>query len=349
MVRARRTRIVPAALLVLLLAAHAPAQSLLCRLVRCDDGNPCTVDSCRGPGICVFAPVRCDDGDPCTTDACDAVGACRVTPRRCDDGNPCTGDACAAGACRHTPLDGVACPDDGFACTDDACAGGTCLHVPIDSRCLAGSECASAACAPLAAGADAAGCVGGVPLAEGAECAEDGLPCTDDVCRGAACGHLATPDAATCEPVTKAFRLALALAAQARGLVPAVRDLGAGDAAAARALARLAAAEVALHDAARTLAGKVPLPAAAGAGGLARTPAQRRAAAAAVRLAGLRGALRELLGDLRGAGGRDRAAFVDVRGRGRALRRGVRRLGAELRRLQRVQQTFAPHTPVSGY
>ncbi|MCB9788390.1 MAG: hypothetical protein H6744_17045 [Deltaproteobacteria bacterium] len=39
----------------------------------CDDGDPCTVDSCLG-GQCVSAPDPCDDGDPCTVDGCGPAG-----------------------------------------------------------------------------------------------------------------------------------------------------------------------------------------------------------------------------------------------------------------------------------
>jgi MYXO-CTERM domain-containing protein len=60
----------------------------------CDDGNPCTRDTCLGgtacghaavPGCCMSAD-DCDDGDRCTRDACDpATHACIRTPT-CDAG-----------------------------------------------------------------------------------------------------------------------------------------------------------------------------------------------------------------------------------------------------------------------
>ena len=136
---------------------HAP--------VACDDGNPCTVDSCDpATGACRFVPtpgapcndgdactqddqcvqgptggiacqgaaVDCDDGDPCTTDSCDPNGgACLHVPRGCGDGNACTSDFCdpSTGQCRNVPL---SC-DDGNACTVDACdpADGQCSHSSI--------------------------------------------------------------------------------------------------------------------------------------------------------------------------------------------------------------------------
>jgi subtilisin-like proprotein convertase family protein len=53
-----------------------------CTAASCNDGNPCTSDSCDALLGCVHAPVTgpaCDDGDPCTTnDAC-AAGVCAGT------------------------------------------------------------------------------------------------------------------------------------------------------------------------------------------------------------------------------------------------------------------------------
>ena len=65
----------------------------------CTDGNACTqTDLCQA-GACVGTnPVVCDDGNPCTTDTCNTTsGACVYTNNTnpCDDGNPCTtGDTC---------------------------------------------------------------------------------------------------------------------------------------------------------------------------------------------------------------------------------------------------------------
>jgi len=331
---------------VLLAGGTAHAQlSVACRLIQCDDGDPCTVDSCRGLGVCVFEPVRCDDGNACTVDRCDATGACQHSDGGCDDANPCTSDACNGGKCVNTALDSGPCPDDGFACTDDACTAGTCLHVPIDSRCLPPGTCASTACAPQAAEADAAGCLPGTPLPEGAECAEDGEPCSDDVCRAGDCVHVSVADVATCDPVTKAFRLALVLVTHARGLAANLDALQTSEGrSAARTLDRIAELQLGLGDVARTLAGKSPLiTVARSAGGFQRTTAQLRAIAASGQLAGVPRAVREVLVTVRRfAPASDVELFAGTLEKARLLRRGVRRLKVELRRLQRVQQTFAP-------
>jgi hypothetical protein len=68
----------------------------------CDDGNPCTFDSCT-PNGCVHKPVNCDDGDPCTVDSCSSNG-CVHEPVNCDDGDPCTADSCTSDGCVHEPV-----------------------------------------------------------------------------------------------------------------------------------------------------------------------------------------------------------------------------------------------------
>ena len=329
---------------ILLAGGTAEAQSLVCRVKRCDDGNPCTIDSCHGLGVCVFEPVRCDDGNACTVDRCDATGACHYTAGGCDDRNPCTTDVCDGTTCVNTALDGDPCPDDGVSCTDDTCTAGSCLHLPIDSRCVPPGQCTSTACAPQATDADAAGCLPGTPLPEGAECAEDGEPCTDDVCRANSCVHASVPDVATCEPVSKAFRLTLVLASQAHAIAATVTRLAPETLpAAARALDRLAQLKRVLRDTARTLAGKSPLlTTPRRATGFEPTAGQLRAIAASGQLAAVSALVREVLFTLRRlAPSSDPELLATTIERTRTIRRGVRRLKVELKRLRRVQQTFA--------
>ena len=93
--------------------------SLMFDPTQCDDGDPCTVDTCGAEG-CVHSPIVCEGGgDACHAAAtCDpASGQCVAAPvedgTACDDGNACTHhDACQAGAC--TGADPVLCvaPDD---------------------------------------------------------------------------------------------------------------------------------------------------------------------------------------------------------------------------------------------
>lgn len=93
-----------------------------CGVTACSSGSSCTFSvaptgmacgsSPCAPGACNLttckvAPVNCDDGNPCTADTCDAgTGACTFTPigGSCDDGNACTtGDVCTAGQCVGEP------------------------------------------------------------------------------------------------------------------------------------------------------------------------------------------------------------------------------------------------------
>lgn len=75
----------------------------------CDDGFACTVsDSCNAQGVCAGTIVVCDDGNPCTDDSCDPIsGACMAPPGI--DGQPCSQglscvEMCTAGVC------GCGCP-----------------------------------------------------------------------------------------------------------------------------------------------------------------------------------------------------------------------------------------------
>jgi hypothetical protein len=338
-----------------------------CVAGRCAPGSPPCAggpecrDVCNEEARDCLAPAGApcgDDGFACTADVCEG-GSCAHVPvdTRCDSGEcelrSCQPDHAAAdpAGCVATPVgEGEPCTDDGFACTDDTCTDGACLHVPIASRCVPPGECTAAACAPEQAGADPAGCLAGPALAEGRECAEDGEPCTDDECLGGQCGHEPVDALATCEPVRKAFRRALALHGQAQRLLAGVdRAIVASTTAAPgggreRLVDPLSRVAADLEAGVRTLAGKSELPAEPSApAGL--TPAQARARAALeqVRLAprGVRRFLRAVgVAARRGDLGRDSPAAL--RRGGRLLLRGLSALARELRRLQRVSQSFVP-------
>ncbi len=103
--------------------------SIPCDVV-CDDGNPCTDDTCDPILGCVYTiddTNTCSDNNVCTTgDACQA-GQCVGTPITCDDSNPCTDDTCdPVTGCVFTNDDTNLC-DDGNTCTiNDACQRGVC-------------------------------------------------------------------------------------------------------------------------------------------------------------------------------------------------------------------------------
>ena len=344
-----------------------------CRPGRCTPGGGCRVQPVSGPG--------CDDGDACTSDDRCAGGTCRGKAVACADATPCTDDRCRNGACVHVPVDarcddgactagvcrpgtpgadelgcvgvpvgeGEGCTDDGVPCTDDVCTAGGCLHVPVDQSCTAPGDdaCVLAACAPERLDRDAAGCVA-TSVADGAECSEDGDPCSTDVCTDGACRHLTVVEPALCAPIVAPFRKALGLANAARTLrqlaADARRAAGTGDVAAADSFGdRLDLLEAQLVRTARVLAGKV-VPDPPRHGPLDPTSAQSRARAAlrVLRRAPARAqAVRRLAATpgLRKAVGGPMAK--DLGRRGRLLLTGTKTLKADLRRILRFSETFA--------
>ena len=157
-----------------------------CELLFCDDGNPCTDDSCDeetvtcvnapntadcddgsdcteadvcGGGVCAGTAVVCDDGDACTTEVCvvnaEGVGGCVFTNVVCPEG-----EDCIDGACVQTCTADTDCPDDGDVCTTETCINGGCIGVNNSAACDDGNvctdndTCADGACA----GSDIAGC-----------------------------------------------------------------------------------------------------------------------------------------------------------------------------------------------
>src|SRR5262249_39538373 len=170
------------------------------------DGTPCpdaTVcngnETCRG-GVCVpgISLVCADNGNPCTNDICDPVNAYEHpavadgTP--CPDANSCDGDElCLGGFCQpgHGP-----CPDDNNPCTLDTCdAVLGCQHTPVTD----GTPCADADVCNGAETCQAGTCTPGTPLV----CADDGNPCTNDICDPVAgCVHPPVTDGTACPDPT---------------------------------------------------------------------------------------------------------------------------------------------------
>ncbi len=170
----------------------------------CDDGDPCTVDSCGVDGACATSP-RCGNDLQCCSGLC---GEC-CGNAECDDGVPCTEDACVAGFCSSAPgacgedeycsiprggcvrLEscgtGQTC-DDGDPCTEDSCDGAFCTH----AFCPSGGKCCE--------GRPDLGCSS---CCSNPECDDDDL-CTDDVCTVDGCRHTPRecPDGAACCPGT---------------------------------------------------------------------------------------------------------------------------------------------------
>jgi hypothetical protein len=166
--------------------------------VPCDDGNPCTIDSClpqtgckheafSGPctdgDVCTVsdscnagtcqpgAAAVCKDFNYCTDDKCDSTKGCVFPPNTlaCNDGSDCTpADTCTNGLCIGSK---TGC-DDGNPCTADDCKGLDCFHIPTQLPCNDGDACTAVdACQPDGScqGYNALPC-------------DDGNACSDDFC-----------------------------------------------------------------------------------------------------------------------------------------------------------------------
>ncbi len=92
----------------------------------CDDGDACTTGDTCTAGACVGAAASCDDGLPCTVDSCDPALGCQHTPKLgdCDDGDPCTyNDTCFGTVCQGELLE---CDLPG-PCANGYCSQGACV------------------------------------------------------------------------------------------------------------------------------------------------------------------------------------------------------------------------------
>ncbi|MEE8169595.1 MAG: hypothetical protein V3T70_03525 [Phycisphaerae bacterium] len=184
-----------------------------CCGVDCDDGDPCTLDTCLD-SVCYHETITtvttdpccgidCDDGDPCTLDTC-LDGVCyyeTVTSDPCcildcNDNDPCTIDTCVNGACQHEddpdPCCGINC-NDNDPCTIDYCTNGVCMYDPSPDPCCylncndfdacTIDTCVNGACQHTP---DPDPCCG-------FNC-DDGDPCTIDWCDNGVCLHGPDPD-----------------------------------------------------------------------------------------------------------------------------------------------------------
>ncbi|EGG23108.1 PA14 domain-containing protein [Cavenderia fasciculata] len=132
--------------------------------------DPCFVSQCDPAKGCVPVPINCDDGNPCSIDTC-VAGKCVNTLDTCSDGNPCTEDHCNAtlGACQHTP---IPCNNTDI-CMVGTCssANGSCTYAPKVCPDPAGKFCEVGYCDPLA------GCIF-IPR----KCVADNPECQKSVC-----------------------------------------------------------------------------------------------------------------------------------------------------------------------
>jgi hypothetical protein len=145
-------------------------------------------DATTGPDADTTAPActdgSCDDGNPCTLDTCDPAKGCQHAPAvgPCSDGSACTqGDTCADGKCQ--PGSAKACGANN-PCTEDGCdpASGACVSLPKTATCADSDDCTSDDV--CVAGA----CVGKPSCGCGSDAAcDDKNPCTLDTCKDGVC------------------------------------------------------------------------------------------------------------------------------------------------------------------
>ncbi|MDP3498692.1 MAG: hypothetical protein Q8S33_00095 [Myxococcales bacterium] len=117
------------------------------------DGTSCAAERCIIEGVCaaghcVGPPRSCDDGNPCTVDSCSSTQGCLHEARVCPAStNPCEAPVCdATSGCGFSPvIDGTACGVSDCR-TAPICLSGHCelRAAPIGSTCGAASACRSA-------------------------------------------------------------------------------------------------------------------------------------------------------------------------------------------------------------
>ncbi|GAM17412.1 hypothetical protein SAMD00019534_005860 [Acytostelium subglobosum LB1] len=83
----------------------------------CSNGNACSVGHCND-GQCSFTMRSCDDGNPCTKDTCDAALGCQHPDMVCPDLDLCTVGTCVKGVgCSYT---NATCSSEQY-CTESLC------------------------------------------------------------------------------------------------------------------------------------------------------------------------------------------------------------------------------------
>ena len=190
--------------------AQAACHTGKCVLVAAADGTSCaTADLCPAAGVCAAGVCKatakaCDDGNPCTVDTCVLSDGCTHVnkadgPGGCAGDSPCTVGVCTAGVCFPGQVAAGVCRIDG-ACFDagDAAPGNACAHCVPDvanttwTLTTSGPCDDGSACTTDDSCSEAGACTG-----TGVNC-DDANPCTTDACV-AASGCAFTPTSAACD------------------------------------------------------------------------------------------------------------------------------------------------------
>jgi len=214
------------------------AEPQQCVATGCDDGNPCTVDTCGATGCTSDpAPMRgstCNDGNSRTiNDVCQASGTCAGTLPQCIVNSDCPAPAdscagpqvCVANKCQAgtSPKPDETTCNDGSATTKyDVCRAGVCrgFACGTDAQCSDGNACDGVekcvrntcmAGTPVVCGdgnvcngtetCQNGACVSGTPMT----CPTDDGPCFDAFCDAVqGCRVTTHPDGSVCKTQTSA-------------------------------------------------------------------------------------------------------------------------------------------------
>jgi len=162
----------------------------------CNDGNPCTDDSCNADGTCAHTNnnALCNDGSVCTqVDQCNGGSCVGLNPLICEDGNPCTDNNCDPVAGCLSSFNTNSCEDGNQCTTGDTCTNGFCSGGP-PPNCDDNNPCTQDSCNP------SSGCQN-LPL-NGIACNyPGGTPdCNAAVCSGGQCVLQPGPNGVACDP-----------------------------------------------------------------------------------------------------------------------------------------------------
>ena len=188
----------------------------------CNDGNACTQNDTCQEGQCVGDASHCADEDPCTIDGCGADGNCYHLSdigAVCDDNDPCTSyDVCTADGCEGVTVN----CDDGNPCTEDTCDGvGGCTYNALSGvACDDGSPCTVNDM-----------CSNGECVGTGEDCSSLDGPCVVGACDevSGGCVAIVRPMGAECDDNNPATELSVCLAGScvAAGDCPGHPDMAA--------------------------------------------------------------------------------------------------------------------------
>ena len=197
-----------------------------CAGLVCDDGNPCTVDSCTtGVGCqhiagnadvaCRTATGSCDMAEACTgtttlcpADAKRAAGfTCRPAVGPCDMADACDGFSSLCPAADAMQLSTQVCRPSVGPCDPAENCTGFAADCPADALASAGAVCRASS----GAGDPAESCTGASascppnapPVCVPATC-DDANPCTTDACTATGCTHTIVPGCVACTDATAA-------------------------------------------------------------------------------------------------------------------------------------------------